>query len=156
MNTISSSFHEIMMRHALVIARQNPNHPFGAVIASFTGDVIAEGVNRVPENPTWHGEIDAINECVNSHSDPDWTQYILYSTAEPCPMCLSAILWTGIPAVVYGTSVATLKRLGWDQFDLSSDHLIEQSWTSEFQLQGGVLEEECDELFIQSRQSQQS
>lgn len=141
------------MRHALVIARQNPAHPFGAVIANFTGDVIAEGVNRSAENPIWHGEIDAINECAKNHSNPNWSNYILYTTAEPCPMCLSAILWTGISAVVYGTSVSTLKELGWKQFDLPSRELIEQSWFSDLQLHGGVLEAECDQLFEAAQQA---
>jgi tRNA(Arg) A34 adenosine deaminase TadA len=56
--------HEEYMRLAIAIARRNQPAPFGAIlIHRRTGEVVAEGLNRWQENPTWHGEIDAINRC---------------------------------------------------------------------------------------------
>ena len=66
--------------------------PFGAVIVdSTTGDVVARGHNRSKENPTFHGEIDAINRCAAEHPGIDWSKLVTYTTAEPCPMCQSAM-----------------------------------------------------------------
>ena len=72
-------------------------------------------------------------------------------------MCLSAILWTGISAVVYGTSISTLLKLGWRQIDLSSHQLHQHAWpNNDLVIQGGILEDECDELFSAVRQEAES
>jgi len=147
-----SSFSELMMRHAIVIARQRPSHPFASVIVDSLGDVVAEGINRSHENLTWHAEIDAINECSRSQPGEDWSKLTLYTTAEPCPMCMSAILWTGIGAVLFGTSIATLQQFGWKQIDLSAHDVISKSWNPDFPIQGGVLETECNQLFVDAPQ----
>ena len=62
-------------------------------------------------------------------------------------MCQGAILWSGIREVVYGTSIATLQRLGWRQIDIPSDEVTRRTPFAECKLIGGVLERECDELF---------
>lgn len=139
--------HDIIMRHALVIARQNPEHPFGCVIVDEEGEIVAEGINRREENPIWHGEIDAINECAGQHAGRDWSQLMLYSTAEPCPMCMSAILWSGIGSVVFGTSIETLANLGLRQIEITCQELVSKSWNPGLLVTGGILEEQCDRLF---------
>jgi len=154
MSATSPSLHEIMMRHALVMARQNPSHPFGCVIVDAQGDVLAEGINQGAQNPVLHGEIDAINECARSHVGKDWSDFILYTTAEPCPMCMSAILWSGIGAVVFGTSISRLKQMGWKQISLSCEEVISKSWDPQMAVLGGVLESECDRLFEKALQSE--
>src|SRR5262249_7299282 len=111
--------HEAFMRLAIALARRVPDLPFGAVLVLHdTGEVVAEGWNRSVENLTWHGEIDAINRCASAGPDIDWGRLTLYTTAEPCPMCMAAILWAGIPRVVFGTSIRQLQRLGWHQIDI--------------------------------------
>lgn len=72
---------------------------------------------------------------------------VLYTTAEPCPMCQAAILWTGIETVVFGTSIRSLQRLGWRQIDILAEEVVRRSpaWTCV--LIGGVMEKECDALF---------
>ena len=142
------SEHEAFMRRAIELARQVPAFPFGAVLVlPDTGEVVAEGWNRSVENPTWHGEIDAINRCAQARPDIDWSRTTLYTTAEPCPMCMAAILWAGIPRVVFGTSIRQLQRLGWHQIDITSEEVARRTPFRSCTLVGGVLAAECDALF---------
>ena len=62
-------------------------------------------------------------------------------------MCQSAILWTGIETVVFGTSIRSLQRVGWRQIDILADEVVRRSPVWKCTLIGGVLEEECDALF---------
>ena len=136
------------MKRALAVARTNPECPFGALLVDRTADrIVAVGVNRTRESPIWHGEIDALHRCASLHPSPDWARLELYTTAEPCPMCQAAILWAGIPRVVYGTSIATLRALGWSQIDLSAAELTARAPFAECEIVGGVLRAECDSLF---------
>jgi len=140
--------HETHMRRAIELAANVPNFPFGAVIVEReSGEVIAEGWNKSSVNPTWHGEIDAINRLAKLRPKFDGSRLSLYTTAEPCPMCQSAILWSGIETVVYGTSIRSLQRLGWRQIDILAEEVIRRSPTWHCTLIGGVLEQECDSLF---------
>ena len=142
--------HERNMRRAIEIARGNPDAPFGTVIAhGDTGEVLAEGLNDAEKNPILHGEIDAIMNLAGTDLDVDWTRLVLYTTGEPCPMCSEAILWCGIPHVVFGTSIATLERLDLSQISLSCGEIARRA-SSSFahpEVTGGVLERECDALF---------
>lgn len=140
--------HEQHMRRALDIASRNPEAPFGAcLVDSRTGQVVAEGLNRWRENATWHGEIDAINRCAAETPGVIWSRLRLYTTAEPCCMCQGAILWTGIPEVVFGTSIRTLKRLGWNQIGIPAEEVARRTPFASCKLIGGILERECDALF---------
>ena len=140
--------HEQYMRRALEIARQDPQAPFGALLVDRrTGRVVAEGLNRWKENPTWPGEIDAINRCAAETPGVKWSGLRLYTTAEPCCMCQGAILWAGIPEVVFGTSIRTLERLGWNQIDIRAEEVTRRTPFARCKLIGGILERECDALF---------
>jgi tRNA(Arg) A34 adenosine deaminase TadA len=136
------------MRCAIAEAQQAPALPFGAVIVHGpSGEVIATGHNHTDDGPTYHGEIDAINRCATAHRGIDWSQLMLYTTAEPCPMCQAAIAWAGIAAVVYGTSVPALRNLGWSQIDIRAEEVIARTPFRRIALLGGVLQNECDTLF---------
>lgn len=140
--------HERYMRRAVEVARGNLDAPFGCVIADReTGAVLAEGLNKAEKNPISHGEIDAIIHLSAPRPEVDWTRLVLYTTAEPCPMCSGAILWCGLPRVVFGTSIQTLKRLGLPHIDLPASEVSNRSNFNHFELTGGVLEVECDALF---------
>ena len=78
--------------------------PFGAVITDKDGNIIAEGNNRVlcSNDPTAHAEIVAIRRACEKLKNYDLSGYILYTSCEPCPMCLSAIIWANIKEVYYG------------------------------------------------------
>lgn len=140
--------HVRYMRRAIELAGNVPNAPFGAVIVDMqTGLIVAEGWNQTSVNPTWHGEIDAINRMVLSGSGIETKQLALYTTAEPCPMCQAAILWAGIELVVFGTSIRSLQRFGWRQIEISADEVVRRSPAWKCTVIGGVLEQECDALF---------
>lgn len=142
--------HEAYMRRTMEIACQNLQRPFGALLVdSREGEVIAAAVNRAYRNPVAHSELEVIHEAVRRFGgDVRWSDCTLYVTAEPCPMCMSGILWTGIPRVVYGSHVTTLRDLGYRHIALRAQDVINAA-TGEMgcELVGGILEEECDALF---------
>ena len=141
--------HERHMRRAIELAANVPDLPFGAVIVNRqSGKIMAEGWNRTSINPTWHGEIDAINQLASSHPGIGGTGLVLYTTAEPCPMCQGAILWGGIGAVVFGTSIRFLQANGWRQIDIRAEEVVRRSPAWKCTLIGGVLEEECNAIFL--------
>jgi hypothetical protein len=76
------------MRRAIALTANCPRLPFGAlIVCAETGEVVAEGWNKSAINPTWHGEIDAINRLAESGRGDRGSGLVLYTTAEPCPMC---------------------------------------------------------------------
>lgn len=139
---------ERYMRRAIRVARNVPKYPFGAVLVDQKkGTVVAEGWNRSAHNPTWHGEMDAINKCAASRQKIDWTSLTLYTTAEPCAMCQGAVAWTGIGRVVFGSSIPFLKSLNWWAIDIRAEELARRAQFHQCTVVGGVLEEECNKLF---------
>lgn len=142
--------HNDYMRRALETACQNLQRPFGALLVDTReGEVIASAVNRSYRNPVAHSELEVIREaCRKAAGDIRWGDTALYVTAEPCPMCMAGILWTGIPRVVYGSSVLTLRALGYRHIALrAADVVAASTGDLKCQLIGGILEEECDALF---------
>ena len=90
--------------------------PFGCVIVK-DGKIIAEGSNHVvsENDPTWHGEMEAIRAAAKKLGTFDLSGGTLYTTGEPCPMCAGAIFWARIDRVVYASTIADALRYG--QFD---------------------------------------
>lgn len=145
--------HELAMRAAIAMALQNPMYPFGAVITNASnGAILAKGVNTTYENPTYHGEIVCMNNYVRQYGNINWGNLILYTTGEPCPMCMSALIWAGIQGVVFGSSIGMIKRSGIDQFIFSAKD-INKGGFSQTQLLGGILESECDVLFANRKRA---
>ncbi len=139
------------MQRAIEIARGNPRAPFAAILVDLeSGQVVAEGLNRVNRNPVLHGEIDAINGYASSGAS-SWSRLRLYTTAEPCCMCQAAVIWAGIPEVVFGTCIDTLRKLGWKQFDLSAEAVVAKAPFARCEVRGGVLAEQCDQMFEEAR-----
>lgn len=140
--------HEHYMKRAIELAANVPEFPFGALIVDqASGRIVSEGWNKSSINPTFHGEIDAINRMVLSNPGIETSRLVLYTTAEPCPMCQGAILWTGIESVVYGTSIRSLQKMGWRQIDILAEEVVQRSPAWRCTITGGVLERECDALF---------
>lgn len=140
--------HERYMRRAIEIARGNPDAPFGCVIVEEeTGEILAEGLNDAEKSPVLHGETAAVMDLFDGRPDVDPSGLVLYTTAEPCPMCSGAILWSGIPRVVLGTRLETLKRLGRPLIDLPCEEVSRRASFGGFEVERGVLEGECDALY---------
>lgn len=103
------------MKLALENALENEaGGPFGAVIVSKDGKIISNGNNRVlkENDPTAHAEIVAIREACKILKKYDLSEYILYTSCEPCPMCLSAIIWANIKTVYYGCTRVDAGKIG--------------------------------------------
>ncbi|MCC5849905.1 MAG: nucleoside deaminase [Verrucomicrobia bacterium] len=142
--------HRGYMKQAIEIACQNLQRPFGALLVdSREGEVIASAVNRSYRNPVAHSELEVIHKAVELNAgDVAWQSTVLYVTAEPCPMCMAGILWTGIPKVVYGSSMRTLKGLGYRHIAIQAKEMTAAATGGLIcELIGGVLETDCDALF---------
>lgn len=83
----------------------NGGGPFGAVIVK-DGKVLATGVNRVTadNDPTAHAEVNAIRNACRKLASFQLRDCIVYSSCEPCPMCLSALYWAGVKKIFYGNT----------------------------------------------------
>ena len=139
---------ERYMKRAIRLAGNVPKFPFGALLVDQEkGVVVAEGWNRSVHNPTWHGEMDAINKCAAAQAKIDWTRLTIYTTAEPCAMCQGAVAWAGIKRVVFGSSIPFLKSLNWWAIDIRAEELSRLAGFRQCAVVGGVLEEECNKLF---------
>lgn len=106
------------MRMAIEIASENVDNgggPFGAVVVR-DGEVLATGVNRVVPtcDPTAHAEVSAIREACRKLGDFKLNGCTVYSSCEPCPMCLSALYWAGVERICYGSTKADAKRINFD------------------------------------------
>lgn len=87
--------------------------PFGSVIVK-DGKIVGRGHNRVVKNqdPTCHGEIEAIHDACKNLGTFDLSGCTLYTTSEPCPMCLGAILWANIDRVFQGCNISDAEKIG--------------------------------------------
>lgn len=102
----------------------NEGGPFGAVITDKEGNIIAKGNNMVLANndPTAHAEVNVIREACKKLGTYDLSGYILYTSCEPCPMCLSAIIWANISEVYYACTREDAGHIGFRD-DVIYDYL---------------------------------
>ena len=86
---------------------------FGCVIVQ-DGEILAEGANRVvaENDPTWHGEIEAIRKACKAQGSFKLRNATLYTSAEPCPMCMAAAYWAGIKEIYYASTNEDALRYG--------------------------------------------
>lgn len=104
-----TSQHELMgkaIKKARETMNKNIGGPFGALIVDKHGEVLAVTSNSVlgDHDPTAHAEINAIRTAAKKLGTHDLSDCTLYTTAYPCPMCLSAIIWSNIKKVYYGAT----------------------------------------------------
>lgn len=92
----------------------NEGGPFGAVIIDKEGNIVATGNNQVLKNndPTAHAEVVAIRNACAKLNTYDLSDYILYTSCEPCPMCLSAIIWSNIKQIYYACTREDAAKIG--------------------------------------------
>jgi guanine deaminase len=110
---------EHCMREAIKEAeaglRSGRGGPFGCVIVR-RGEIVARGNNRVTStnDPTAHAEITAIREACRTLNKFSLEDCELYTSCEPCPMCLAAVYWARIPRIYYGNTRADAAAIGFD------------------------------------------
>jgi len=109
---------EELMRKAIELSIdnvQNGGGPFGAVIAR-NGEIIATGVNRVTANndPTAHAEVSAIRSAAQKLGTFDLSDCEIFTSCEPCPMCLGAIYWARLKKVYFANNKTDAKDIGFD------------------------------------------
>ncbi len=94
---------------------KNGGGPFGAVIVK-NGELVATGVNRVTANndPTAHAEVSAIRNACKKLGTFQLDGCVIYTSCEPCPMCLSAIYWSGIRKIYYGNTAVDARDINFD------------------------------------------
>lgn len=103
-----------------------PGGPFGAVIVK-DGEVIAEGWNEVTStfDPTAHAEMQAIRKATHKLKQFHLTGAVIYSSCEPCPMCLSAIYWAQISRVVYANTRRQAEEIGFSDAHIYNEVALE-------------------------------
>jgi tRNA(adenine34) deaminase len=137
---------EKFMRLALAEAARG-DFPFGTVIVQ-DGKVLATGHNKgvTTDDPTAHGEMVAIHTFLAGHPAALLRGTTLYTSGEPCPMCMGAIVWCGIGRVVFAASIAELSaRMG--QIMVTSRVIADAAPFATISITGGVLAKEALALF---------
>lgn len=142
---------EELMRKAIELSIENVKNgggPFGAVIAK-DGEIIATGVNRVTaqHDPTAHAEVSAIRSAAAKLETFNLSGCEIYTSCEPCPMCLGAIYWARLDKIYYANNKTDAKNIGfddsfiYDELSLSKD---ERKLPAE-----SLLREEAIKAFMQ-------
>jgi guanine deaminase len=123
--------------------------PFGSAIVR-AGEVVAVTHNSVwlTSDPTAHAEVNCIRAAATALKTIFLHGCTLYSTTEPCPMCLSAIHWAKIERVVYGATIADAKAAGFSELCVAAAQLAAMGG-SPLIVTGGLLQKECAALFDQ-------
>lgn len=126
----------------------NIGGPFGAAIIDESGEVLSVSSNSVlrDNDPTAHAEVNAIREACKKRNNYDLSGCVLYTTAYPCPMCLSAIIWANIKKVYFGCRPEDAEHIGFrDDFIYK---FIENKCQNKDVLEINELDrEECLKLF---------
>ncbi|MEH1914381.1 nucleoside deaminase [Nostoc sp.] len=137
---------ESFMRLALAEAKKG-DAPYGAVIVK-DNEVVAVAHNTVrrDNDPSAHAEINAIRSLTAKLKNPSLEGYSIYTTGEPCPMCATACVWSGLSEIVYGASIQDLISVNQSQISISCKEVIDKSFRK-IKVTKGVLNNECLELF---------
>lgn len=113
--SVAFDAHERLMRQAIDLARQARaagNHPFGALLA-LDGAVVVTAQNTVhtDRDPTAHAETNLVAAAIRRLSREELRRSVLYTSCEPCAMCVGTIYWAGIRSLVYGLSSRELAAM---------------------------------------------
>ncbi len=117
---------EDLMRKAIEMSRQavtnSGNRPFAALIVK-GGEIVGEGLNDTPasHDPTAHGEVVAIRDATRRLGTEDLSGCEIYTTCEPCSLCVAAIWWSKIDKMYYAATLADCKEIG-----IGVDGLVEE------------------------------
>lgn len=132
------------MKAAIEIAEKYKT-PFGAALAM--GDqlfVTAANETGKLHDPTAHAEVMAIRKLGEHIKKTDFSGFALYTTCEPCPMCMSAAIWARVDTVFYGCDIPTIANY-MDQISIRAYEISEHSFF-DTTIKGGIMRKECEML----------
>lgn len=135
----------LAIEEARIGIENNDGGPFGTVIVK-DDKIIATGHNKVlkTNDPTCHGEVDAIRKATSVLHTHDLSGCVLYTTGEPCPMCLCACMWANIDKIYYGCTIKDNESIGF------RDNLFDQKFGGRKELDDYLIQidrDKCLELF---------
>lgn len=147
---------EIYLRQAVEIAKQNIEKgggPFGAIIVK-DNEVVAQCGNSVTNDndPTAHAEVNCIRSACKKLNTFDLSGCVIYSSCEPCPMCLSAIYWARLDRLVYAATRQDAAEAGFDDEFIYKEIPLANSQRS-LKCNHFSLEEGCDPFEIWNSKS---
>ena len=142
--------HERNLREAIHLSIANVAQnggPFGAVIADKNGEVIATGVNRVTDScdPTAHAEVNAIRAAAARLGTFDLSGCTIYTSCQPCPMCLGAIYWARIDSLFYACTKQDAAKAGFDDSFIYEE--LDRPEAERRLKSGHFLQQEAQEAF---------
>lgn len=133
-----------IMRAAIEVAETNKT-PFGAAMA-MGDEVFVTAANQTKEisDPTAHAEVLAIRKLGKMIGKTDLSGFTLYTTCEPCPMCMSAAIWAKIDTLFFGCDIPTVATY-MDQVLIQTESINKHSFHS-INIKGKILNNECEAL----------
>ena len=149
-----------IMNYCINIAKsglKEGQYALASVVVDKNGEIISENSSRLNTgyDPTAHPEIVAIRQAAEIMKSRYLPGCFLYSTLEPCPMCTSAVIWAKMSGIVFGSyqvdAVNFAKNhpsniFSWRQINISALQIAKQG-TPTIKIHGGILREECNDLF---------
>ncbi|MCA1814104.1 MAG: nucleoside deaminase [Halobacteriales archaeon] len=141
---------ERWMREAIRVAEEaiaNGQTPFGCAIVR-DGQVLARGHNEVwlRTDITAHAEVVALQRACQAAREVHLRGATVYTTTEPCPMCMAACHWANVDRVVFGARIPDALRAGFRELTIGAEDMVRLGKSS-VHVQGGVLAAECAALF---------
>ena len=114
-------FMKVAIEEAFDGISQGHGGPFGAVVVR-DGKILGRGHNRVlvDHDPTCHGEVSAIRDACKNEGTHDLSGSVIYTTGEPCPMCLFACIWANIEKIYYGCTIEDNAMIGFRDEEMST------------------------------------
>jgi guanine deaminase len=139
-----------LMKLAIAVARAGiaaGQSPFGSILVKEDA-VVASTHNTVwrDTDPTAHAEVNCLRSAAKALGTIDLAGCTLYSTCEPCPMCLAAIHWAKVDRVVFGATIDDAAFAGFSEMPVAAKALAELG-RSALKVEGGLLRKECAGLF---------
>lgn len=138
------------MESAIEIARHGTargESPFGAIVVSSDGEVVAAEHNRVSSSlhPNAHAEVLAIQAACEKTGRLDLTDYWLIATGEPCPMCAATAAMAGIFRLAYGASECVIEEVGYETLGVPVGEFF-MAINYKLEIRGGICRSECEKL----------
>ncbi len=145
----SERAHEPLVRQAIALAgqaRREGNHPFGALLV-LDGDVVLTATNSVATDgdPTAHAETNLVAKAIRELTPETIRRAVLYTSCEPCAMCVGKMYWAGIRAIVYALSSEDLALLAGPDFLVPCRELFQRA-ADPVTVTGPMLEDEARDV----------